>query len=178
MTAATRSSRFFRHRRRSIRSPHPAADMHRTSNKILVIATPVRTPVWQSVPLLHRTSNLCVGVGFYPARSAAPSQLSPVGRHPCVPPPTRPAPPQKPCHCEERSDVAIRTPPHRTPPNSAHFLIIKKSPRRQSQPPMRQFFMCNFQIPKNAFPFSQVAFSTSSAEMPLISAIFSATKRT
>ena len=54
---------------------------------------PVRTPVWQSVPLLHRTSNLCVGAGFYPARSAAPSQLSPVGRHPCVPPPTRTAPP-------------------------------------------------------------------------------------
>ena len=54
---------------------------------------PVRTPVWQSVLLLHRTSNLCVGAGFYPARSAAPSQLSPVGRHPCVPPPTRTAPP-------------------------------------------------------------------------------------
>ena len=27
-----------------------------------------------------------VGAGFYPARFAAPSQLSPVGRHPCVPP--------------------------------------------------------------------------------------------
>ena len=50
---------------------------------------PVRTLVWQSVPLLHRTSNLCVGAGFYPARSAAPSQLSSVGRHPCVPPPDR-----------------------------------------------------------------------------------------
>ena len=73
--------------------------------------------------------------------------------------------------------MAIRT-PRTVPPTSAHFLIIKKSPRRQSQPPMRQFFMRNFQIPKNAFPFSQVAFSTSSAEMPLISAIFSATKRT
>ena len=42
---------------------------------------------WQSVLLLHRTSNLCVGAGFYPARSAAPSQLFPVGRHPRVPPP-------------------------------------------------------------------------------------------
>ena len=28
----------------------------------------------------------CVGAGFYPARSAAPSRLSPVGRRPCVPP--------------------------------------------------------------------------------------------
>ena len=35
----------------------------------------------------------CVGAGFYPARSAAPSRLSPVGRRPCVPPPTIAAPP-------------------------------------------------------------------------------------
>ena len=73
--------------------------------------------------------------------------------------------------------MAIRT-PRTVPPTSAHFRIIKKSPRRQPQPPMGRFYMRNFQIPKNAFPFSQVAFSTSSAEMPLISAIFSATKRT
>ena len=35
----------------------------------------------------------CVGAGFYLARFAAPSRLSPVGRHPCVPPPTHTAPP-------------------------------------------------------------------------------------
>ena len=57
MTAATRSSRFFRHRRRSIRSPHPAADMHRTSNKILVIAN----------RCAHRCGNP------YPVPCAAPS---------------------------------------------------------------------------------------------------------
>ena len=36
LTAATRSSRFFRHWRRSIRSPHPAADMHRIPQKPVI----------------------------------------------------------------------------------------------------------------------------------------------
>ena len=56
----------------------------RTAPPSPVIARSVAT--WQSVLLLHRTSNLCVGAGFSPARSAAPSQLSPVGRHQCAPP--------------------------------------------------------------------------------------------
>ena len=62
-------------------TPHP---MSRTAPSNPVIARSGAT--WQSVLLLHRISDLCVGAGFYPARFAAPSQLSPVGRHPCVPP--------------------------------------------------------------------------------------------
>ena len=95
-----------------------------------------------------------VGAGFYPARFAAPSQLSPVGRHPCVcrrrhtPHPQRRgtlAPPYshftnsaphvahrtiKPCHCEERSDVAIRTPfaPHLRPMRRGR--VLPRSIRR------------------------------------------------
>ena len=57
----------------------------RTAPPSPVIARSAAT--WQSVLLLHLTSNLCLGAGFYPALSAAPSQLSPVGRHPRVPPP-------------------------------------------------------------------------------------------
>ena len=69
-------------------TPHP---MSRTAPSNPVIARSGAT--WQSVLLLHRISDLCVGAGFYPARFAAPSQLSPVGRHPCVPPPTYAASP-------------------------------------------------------------------------------------
>ena len=68
-------------------------------------------------------------------------------------------------------------PPHRTP-QLRPFLHHKKIAPPTAAAADGAIYMRNFQIPKNAFPFSQVAFSTSSAEMPLISAIFSATKRT
>ena len=48
-------------------TPHP---LSRTAPSHPVIARSEAT--WQSVLLFHRTSNLCVGAGFYPARSAAP----------------------------------------------------------------------------------------------------------
>ena len=68
-------------------------------------------------------------------------------------------------------------PPHRTP-QLRPFPHHKKIAPPTVAAADGAIYMRNFQIPKNAFPFSQVAFSTSSAEMPLISAIFSATKRT
>ena len=63
-------------------TPHP---MSRTAPSNPVIARSGAT--WQSVLLLHRTSNLCVGAGFYPAYLPRISNHAPVGRHPCVPPP-------------------------------------------------------------------------------------------
>ena len=57
----------------------------------------------------YRTPDPCVGAGFYPARFAAPL-LSPVGRHPCVPPPTDRHTP-KPCHCNPSPSPCKSTPP-------------------------------------------------------------------
>ena len=110
---------------------------------------PVRTPVWQSVLLLHRTSNLCVGVGFYPARSAALSQLSPVGRHPCVPPPDR--------HCTSNGGAHWPRPTGKnknraqgTMPTSSrrslpHILLRTRRGRRPRRPACM-----NFQIMRRA----------------------------
>ena len=88
-------------------TPHP---MSRTAPSNPVIARSGAT--WQSVLLLHRTSNLCVGAGFYPAYLPRISNHAPVGRHPCVPPPIDRRTPQK-CHCAPVTDVtgaAIRLP--------------------------------------------------------------------
>ena len=46
-------------------SPPPAASA--PSKPVLANRSPA-SPTWQSALLLHRTSNLCVGAGSYPAR--------------------------------------------------------------------------------------------------------------
>ena len=116
MTAATRSSRFIRHRRRSIRSPHRPDRKHFLFLPVGAGVPTARTWACINFPTIRRAG--CPQPAACQPRNPSgrahgpcPTKR-PVGRDLCVPPPITAAFPAT-CHCEPVTDVtgvAIRIP--------------------------------------------------------------------
>ena len=132
MTAATRSLRFIRHWRRSVRSPHRP---DRKNFLFLPVGAGVPTArTWACInfPTIRRAGPMCPAARCTTGRAHGPCPTKrPVGRDLCVPPPITAAFPAT-CHCEPVTDVtgvAIRIPALRL--RRLPFFLRRKKGRKE-----------------------------------------------